>query len=770
MRVIFCLFLILSGSPVLAQWPQGMEFDLQHEPFLHGVASGDPLTDKVIIWTRVTPSGNQNTPIDVDWEVAIDSNFLHVVQSGTFTTDSTIDYTVKIDVPSLQPDFTYWYRFKTSANMYSAVGRTRTAASGNSNDHLRFGVCYGSSIYSGYMNSYRQIAKRDDLSGIIHMGDYVYEFVDTDEQVRIPPSFPYFEGVASPSSLDEWRYIHNIYHMDVDFRQALNRHPLMVIWDNHDIDPADTSNSIKAFLEWTPTRLPDPSDSLRLYRKFVYGDLMDIYMVDMWQYKDTDPQNGIIGTTQNQWLQNEIMQSTSQWHILAEQKPMGGWELVLGLPYNESNTWEGYPSERDAFYSFLAAQDIKNTIVLSGDAHVTIGMNLEYQGTDVGAELLPASITRGNFDEMGFGGIAGVAEAQSMLVNGHHVYINLTDQGYAVLDVQPTGTQADMWYCDIMSVTDNQSLGQAFYSGNNSNKWQSLPSTPSPSIVNQDPDSLAISNLSVPENSPAGTVIGTLQAWDPDQNDTHQFGLSDNANYRFEVVGNQLVVSNPLLLNYEWSNAHNITVFTVDNKGGYFEQSFTVNVTDVNEPPTFLELSDTLFDGSLALGTGISTAIVTDQDQGDSHTYALVAGNGDFHNDLFSVNGNTISLGTNFQNVLATYHIRLRVTDAANNAYEETFRLHNTQLDVEENAQEKSFVLYPNPAADEVIFLINNDYSGELQLELYDATGKLATKFNFDKKSEYFKRALPLSELASGNYNLVVSGDGFKQASSLVIR
>lgn len=770
MKTLLLFFLLIAGHTTLAQWPPHMEFDLQNEPFLHGVASGDPLTDRVIIWTRVTPPGNQTTPINVDWEVAIDSNFLQVVQSGSFVTDSTIDYTVKVDVTGLQPDFTYWYRFKTQPQLTSAVGRTRTAPVGSSNQHIRFGVCYGSSIYSGFMNSYRQIAARDDLSGIIHMGDYIYEFVDTDEQVRIPPSFPYFEGVASPGSLTEWRYIHNIYHMDIDFRKALNRHPLMVMWDNHDINVGDTSNSIKAFLEWTPTRLPEPSDSLRLYRRFVYGDLLDIFMVDMWQYKDSEPQNALLGTAQNQWLQNELLQSNSQWHVLAEQKPMGGWQLVLGLTYNENNTWEGYPSERDAFYNFLAAHNINNTIVLSGDAHVTIGMNLENQGAPVGAELLPASITRGNFDEMGFGAITGVAEAQSMLVNSHHVYINLVDQGYAVLDVTPTATQADMWYCDIMNVTDVQSLGQSFYSGNNSNKWESLPSAESIPIYNQAPDSIAVSNLSVPENSQAGTVIGTIQAWDPDQNDTHLFGLSDNANSRFVINGNQLVVNNAWLLNYESSMSHDITLFAVDNMGEIFEQNFTVMVTDVNEPPYHLELSDTIFDGSLVPGTTISVASVQDEDQNDSHTYSFVSGPGDHHNGLFSINGNNLSIGAGFQNVLATYEVRLRVTDAANNSYEESFRLHNTVLGDNTLAQGQELLLYPNPAKDAVVFLMRNSYAGKFEVQIADASGKIVFSELYEKKSEYFKRSLSLKELSAGTYEFVISGDGFTESRPLVIR
>ncbi len=767
----FLLLLILAPCLAYSQWPDRMEYDLQNDPFLHGVASGDPLKDRVIIWSRITPPAGYTGPLNVNWEVAIDSNFYQVVESGQFQTSDSIDWTIKVDVTNLQSNFTYWYRFSDDNGFYSAKGRTRTASDGLNNQHMRFGVCYGTSLYSGYLNAYKFLAQREDLSGVIHMGDYIYEFVDSDEHVRVPSSFPFFEGgVQSVDSINEWRYIHNLYHMDIDFRAALEMHPFMIIWDNHDIiRGGDTESSIKAFLEWTPTRMPDQADSMRLFRKLEYGNFLDIHMVDMWNYKDMDTPNEMLGNYQNSWLKNSLQQSTSRWHILAEQKPMGGWDLIAGLPYNQSNTWDGYSSERDAFYQFLNTFNINNTIVLSGDAHVTIGMNLEHQGDPVGVELMPASVTRGNFDEMGYGFAAGVAEAQSMLVNSHHVYSNFVDQGYALLDLSMTNAIAEIWYCDILNPTSNQNLGKALQTIYGSNQWGNQFNTASNSIPNQLPYDISVTNLSVGEHAPQGSLIGTLTAFDNNSADTHQFGLSDNANGRFLIDSNGLYVNNSALLDYESNTSHSITIFTVDNKGGYYEETFVVNVTDQNDLPTDLMLSDTLFDGNLPVGTSVSFASVVDEDNNDNHTYELVSGPGSDDNYQFIVNGDAIGLGINFQNADTIYNIRLKVTDSGNETYEEAFVLYNLNALAISGISNHRMKLFPNPAHSSFVFQFSNEFSGQLKFNIYNAKGALVSSMEYAKSSRYFKREINVESLRAGNYVLEIVGESLKESLPFVV-
>jgi alkaline phosphatase D len=163
-----------SASVIVAQSHLSAKrstLDPAYEPFFHGVASGDPLTDRVIIWTRVTTS---NTSENVAWEMATDTGFTNIVKSGSVTTDASKDYTVKVDVTGLQPDTWYYYRF-TAMNKKSLIGRTRTAPVG-SVANLRFAIVSCSNYEAGYFNAYKDIALKNDVDAVIHLGDYIYEY------------------------------------------------------------------------------------------------------------------------------------------------------------------------------------------------------------------------------------------------------------------------------------------------------------------------------------------------------------------------------------------------------------------------------------------------------------------------------------------------------------------------------------------------------------------------------------------------------------------
>jgi len=141
--------------------------------FLHGVASGDPLPDAVILWTRVTPIDLSST-IALHWEVATDLDFREVVASGSLLTDSRRDFTAKVDADGLAAGTLYYYRFVVG-DVSSPIGRTRTAPSGNV-EQLRFGVTSCSSYAHGYFHAYRSLSERLDLDAVIHLGDYIYEY------------------------------------------------------------------------------------------------------------------------------------------------------------------------------------------------------------------------------------------------------------------------------------------------------------------------------------------------------------------------------------------------------------------------------------------------------------------------------------------------------------------------------------------------------------------------------------------------------------------
>jgi alkaline phosphatase D len=199
-------------------------------PFYHGVASGDPLADRVIIWTRVTTAAA--SPVSVSWAMATDTLFTHIVNSGTVTTDSNSDFTVKVDVTGLSANTWYYYRFKSGAD-YSVTGRTRTLPVGNT-DSLRFAVYSCSQFQAGYFNAYRDIARRNDLAAIVHLGDYYYEYMagggdyagDTSRMAAL---------THDAVSLSDYRMLESQNKLDSDLAAVHQQYPAIQIWDDHEV-------------------------------------------------------------------------------------------------------------------------------------------------------------------------------------------------------------------------------------------------------------------------------------------------------------------------------------------------------------------------------------------------------------------------------------------------------------------------------------------------------------------------------------------------------
>lgn len=232
--LIYCLFIQVSiCSSAVAQWdtlPNRMFADTLHTPFLYGVASGDPTHQSVIIWTKTEPELTDSIA-NVSWQIADDEEMTNIIQSGSSTTSANKDWTVKIEVNDLLPHKFYYYRFVDLEGRHSATGRTKTAPTKNTNvEKLNFAVTSCSSIYSGYFNAYARIAERNDIDLWIHLGDYIYDFVDQDEQVRVPYPSP-----IDPQTKTEFWQRHRYYLLDPDLRAVRQQQPIAALWDNHDI-------------------------------------------------------------------------------------------------------------------------------------------------------------------------------------------------------------------------------------------------------------------------------------------------------------------------------------------------------------------------------------------------------------------------------------------------------------------------------------------------------------------------------------------------------
>src|SRR5690606_23357089 len=342
--------------------------------FQHGVASGDPLADRVVLWTRVTtpPSRSAIGPVEVTWQVAEDEALSRVVARGRTLARPDRDFTVKVDAAGLQPGRPYFYAFEAGGQR-SPVGRTRTFAE-NGVERLRLAVMPCSNYAAGYFNAYRGVAERDDLDAVLHLGDYIYEsaenaFADTraSGRARLP--------LGEAATLDEYRRLYATYRSDPDLQAAHRRHPFIVVWDDHEIASnawlggADNHSprqgdwavrlaaAYRAYVEWLPVR-EAPDGDRRLYRRFRAGDLADLIVLDTRSLRDrqittatasqlTDSARTLLGAAQEAWLFEQLRESAkarTRWRLLGQQvlfAPMS----PTGQPLS-ADMWDGYPAAR----------------------------------------------------------------------------------------------------------------------------------------------------------------------------------------------------------------------------------------------------------------------------------------------------------------------------------------------------------------------------------------------------------------------------------------
>lgn len=449
-------------------------------PFYHGVASGDPLTDRVILWTRITLDAPID-PVTVDWKIATDTGLVNVVNSGSVTTDVSKDYTVKVDATGLQANTWYYYGF-SHGGQKSIVGRTRTIPTGNNIDSLRIGVVSCQDYENGYYNAYNHMATRNDMDVIFHLGDFIYEYGAGSSIGRD------HEPATEIISLSDYRIRHSQYKLDDDLRSAMQQYPFICIWDDHETandsykDGADNhtpgtegsfadrkSYSTKAYSEWMPIRNPDPNNLEKIYRKFVWGDLFESYHLESrllardeqipgtGSVSVTDPavldtNRRLLGVEQMGWLQNGMSNSGAQWQILAQQVMVAPLLINAIVTTNIANTdqWDGYPAERDRLYNYIMNNNIQNVVVLTGDIHTAWANDLPLPNynngaNSVGVEFVGTSITSSGFLNLP---VAGLITS----MNPHIQWTNLSEHGYMIVDVNRGRVQND-WY--MVSTIDN---------------------------------------------------------------------------------------------------------------------------------------------------------------------------------------------------------------------------------------------------------------------------------------------------------------------------
>jgi alkaline phosphatase D len=458
--------------------------DTLHKPFIYGVASGDPTTNAVIIWSAVEEA-NPTASDTLLWQLSTDSVFGTGALSGQIITDSSKAFTAKTDVTGLQPGTRYYYRFQ-SGNRYSALGITYTAPT-SAGDSVSMALVSCSSLFSGYFNAYRRMAEKKELRAIIHVGDYIYDFVDPDEQIRVPANTP-----SSLASKNDWRNQHRLYLQDPDLREARRVLPFIYTWDNHDLERNSPLRGAQAFAEFAPVRFPD-NDPIRIWRKIAYGGLLDIFMIDMNIYggKDTFPSGTkkAVNDAQFNWLLNGLDSSGAIWKVIGSEKMFSAWDLKQYASFLPGSgldgTWSGYTESRDSLLAFVERKNINNLVVGSGDLHMSIWSDLTrnpfdtavYNGTTgaggLGVEVMGTSISRGNLDESGVGkNLAPMFYKLSYDANPQQQYLNLFDHGYTVLTFTKDSMTSKAYLNPILSVSGSDTLESFRTVLTNTNHWK----------------------------------------------------------------------------------------------------------------------------------------------------------------------------------------------------------------------------------------------------------------------------------------------------------
>ncbi|MER6571277.1 alkaline phosphatase D family protein [Streptomyces sp. NPDC001093] len=474
----------------------------QAPAFLHGVASGDPLPDGVLLWTRVTPApdavpGSGIGPdTEVSWVVARDKAFTSVVAKGSVTATAASDHTVKADVRGLQPATDYWFRF-SAGGTDSPVARTRTAPAADAAvSSLRFGVVTCANWEAGYFAAYRHLAARGDLDAWLHLGDYIYEYKSGEYAARgtvVRPHAPANEIIT----LADYRIRHGKYKTDPDLQALHLKAPVIAIWDDHEFaDNAWSGGAVnhtegaegtwtarkaaakQAYFEWMPVR---PAIEGTTYRRLRFGRLADLSLLDLRSFRSQqasagsgsvdDPNRTITGRAQLDWLKAGLKASDTKWRLVGNSvmiapfvvgsltadllKPLA---KLLDLPQDgigvNTDQWDGYTHDRRELLDHLRSNAIGNTVFLTGDIHMSWANDVPVDaGTyplspSAATEFVITSVTSDNLDDIvkvPEGTVSAVAAPLIEAANRHVHWVDTDRHGYGVLDITDARTQMDYY-------------------------------------------------------------------------------------------------------------------------------------------------------------------------------------------------------------------------------------------------------------------------------------------------------------------------------------
>jgi alkaline phosphatase D len=441
-------------------------------PFLLGVASGDPLPDSVILWTRLVRDvfdarSMSRRAVVVRWEIAHDERFRRPARTGFTLAQPELAHSVHVDARGLEPDREYFYRF-TALGERSPVGRTRTAPSRWARpDQLRLGVVNCQDFQNGYWPSYHGLAE-EDLDVVLHLGDYIYEYDPHSgfaDRNHVAPQTP---GLDQLSTLDDYRNRHAQYKGDPALQAAHAAFAWIVTWDDHETEnnyanlvdeiddtgaqrqtpeqfAAQRASAYQAYYEHMPIRadLRPGSADLRIFRRFDFGQLARLNVLDTRQYRTDQPGGfpsdfGLVGAGTGNTAGT-----------------LTGADPAL-VPPTVANLdqWDGYVPQRTRLLQLLADARVPNPVVLAGDIHSTwlSELKLDFDRPDspsVAVEFVAPSVSSDfpvAFD--------APVKAANPILNPHVRYFDGLLHGYLRCEVTRQHWQTDVRVVDTIAVRD----------------------------------------------------------------------------------------------------------------------------------------------------------------------------------------------------------------------------------------------------------------------------------------------------------------------------
>jgi len=480
------------GAPVRAAWRQATPTAaplaapaFSAYPFSLGVASGDPLAESVVLWTRLAPeplapSGlgglDGQGPIEVGYEVATDEGFTEIVQQGTSVATPELAYTLHVDAAGLKPGWQYFYRFMAGEDV-SPVGRTKTTpAHGAATDRFRFAFASCQHYETGYYTAHRNLAN-DDLDLVVFLGDYIYEGSVGDDPLNVRQ-----HNGPEIMSLADYRNRISLYKSDPDLQASHAAFPWAVTWDDHEVDNNWTSDrdqdgtppeqfllrradAFQSYYEHQPLRpssMPLGAD-MALYRRLTWGNLIEFSVLDTRQYRTDhpcgdgvqvicpagfDPTSTLLGPDQEQWLLAGLDASGAQWNVLGQQIMAAAVDRQSGRGETFGmDSWNAYPAARDRIFGHLVNHQISNPVVLTGDVHAFWANDLKADFNDPESATIATEFVGTSISSNGDEDPADDPQLSILPENPHVKFMDGTRRGYVRCDIS-----RDLWRTDLMAV------------------------------------------------------------------------------------------------------------------------------------------------------------------------------------------------------------------------------------------------------------------------------------------------------------------------------